>query len=102
MNVQTNTTPAPIPATDEFLDLIDTAVGEARDIHNALYLLMSDLDVGFSEKRARVIDDDAINLTFQKRGIDATMWLTGEAWNKAADHVARMDSILARLGEVRS
>lgn len=57
----------------------------ASTIQRLTYLLQNDLDFGLSESRARAINDDTVTLMFQRRGIDCTIWLAGEAWSKMVD-----------------
>ena len=105
MNVQSNTTVKPAPTTspdDALLKMVEEAAGEARAIHNALYLLLSDLDWGFSEKRAIATDKGSVTLIFQKHGIDAKLWLAGEAWSKAADIVEQLNVIVSKVEGVQA
>ncbi len=55
-----------------------------RAIASMLHLLLGDLESGLDETRGR-IDRNSVTLMFQRNGIDATMWLVGEVWNRSVD-----------------
>jgi hypothetical protein len=38
-----------------------------------------------------------ITLSFQRSGIDVTLWLAGEAWNRATDLAEKLEARVAEL-----
>ncbi len=66
-------------------DTIERLWGKAAVIQRLTYTLMGDLDRSLSELRARKVEGDFVTLTFTRRGIDLSQWLSGEAWSKAAE-----------------
>jgi len=55
--------------------------------------LMTDLEGGLDEKRARRVEGDTITLSFDRDNIDATLWLMSEVWGRARD----IEELLGRL-----
>jgi hypothetical protein len=55
------------------------------------YMLMGDIEGHLDERRGKVaLDGHTVTLSFQREGIDATQWLTGQVWSDIANIEERM------------
>lgn len=61
----------------------DKLYDAAAVLVHQLHFLLNNLEWSFKLDRGRV-DGTSVTLMFQASGIDATLWLAGEAWSSAA------------------
>ena len=83
----------------KFEAIVEDLWERAATIQNLTYLLMGDLGRGLSEQRATAVEDTHITLVFQRRGIDVTNWLAGEAWAKTLEIEEALGDLMALVGE---
>jgi hypothetical protein len=81
-----------------FIDGHDGINPLARRLKHVALLLANDLDDGFDTRRGSV-NGTNVTLTFQADGIEATLWLLGEAYNAAQDLAALIDTAQAAIDE---
>ncbi|MCK9552256.1 hypothetical protein [Aquamicrobium sp.] len=72
---------------------IEDIWAKANVIQRLTFLLDINLEKDFKLGRATRIDGNTVTLMFQKRGIDATLWLAGETWSKTADLLEILDDL---------
>jgi hypothetical protein len=66
---------------------------EVMCLRRELHLLMHDLESGLDEDRGSV-DGENVTLSFNQEGIDATVWLAGQAWKRASQLAQQLDGLV--------
>lgn len=66
---------------------------EVMCLRRELHLLLQDLERGLDENRGSV-DGENVTLRFTQEGIDATVWLAGQAWKRASQLAQQLDGLV--------
>lgn len=66
---------------------------EVMCLRRELHLLLQDLERGLDENRGSV-DGENVTLRFTLDGIDATVWLAGQAWKRASQLAQQLDGLV--------
>lgn len=102
MNSQPNITAPPADATaDQVEHAIDQLYGEVTGLVHRLHYLMVDLEEAFKFSRARAHNGKTLTFMFQEGGIDATLWLASDSWNRATDLKETLTSWQKRFDDAR-
>lgn len=86
----------------DFAKLIDADDGMSpliSDLQHSLHHLLADLEFGLNANRGKC-EDGRITLTFQRDGIDATLWMAGIAWDRVKDLSRLLDAAQQAIDEV--
>lgn len=83
---------------DELSRTTEAIWSEVMCLRRELHLLMHDLERGLDENRGRVIGEN-VTLCFTQEGLDATVWLAGQAWERASKLAQQLDGLVAAAPE---
>lgn len=78
---------------DELSRTTEAIWSEVMCLRRELHLLLHDLETGLNEDRGRVEGGNVI-LSFTQDGIDATVWLAGQAWKRASQLAQQLDGLV--------
>lgn len=82
----------------EVIDGNDGLYSKTVNLAHMLHFLMGKLEFSFDHERGRSSGTSGgIDLTFQRDGIDATLWLTGQAWSEAKDLVDAIEALQQKM-----
>lgn len=80
-------------------DKIEHESYKLKEVIHRLGFLVDDLERGFDPSRARRVDGNSLDFTFQRRGIEATQWLLDDALLAADKVFDRLQALAVEAAE---